>query len=83
MTVFAVFQTATKDSSTISFETLKEICDSVSIPVVAIGGLKAENVADCLKAGCEGVAVVSAIFGTEDPKAAARKLKDTIDKSSN
>lgn len=75
----AVFQTATKDSSTISFAILKEICQSVRIPVVAIGGLNSSNVTPCLEAGCKGVAVVSAIFGAEDPRKAAQELWTKID----
>ncbi|MDH7794718.1 MULTISPECIES: thiamine phosphate synthase [unclassified Beijerinckia] len=40
-------------------------------PVMAIGGLKASNSADVLKAGANGLAIVSAIIGADDPKAAA------------
>lgn len=76
--VSAVFQTSTKDSSTITFETLGAICSSVSIPVVAIGGIKSQHVAACLNAGCQGVAVVSAIFGSPDPSEAARGLRNEL-----
>ena len=74
-----MFQTATKSSSTISFETLREICESVSIPVVAIGGLKSSSVRDCLTAGCKGVAVISAIFGAENPLKAAQEIKAEVE----
>jgi thiamine-phosphate diphosphorylase len=41
-------------------ETLREICESVGTPVVAIGGIDATNAALCLEAGAVGVAVVRA-----------------------
>jgi thiamine-phosphate pyrophosphorylase len=44
----------------IGLEGLKAICDAVSIPVVAIGGIDAENAADCIRAGAHGVAVIRA-----------------------
>ena len=75
----AVHSTATKESTTISLDTLAEICRSVSIPVVAIGGLNACTVRECMEAGCAGVAVVSAIFGAESPEDAAQELRDVID----
>ena len=61
-----------------SVETLNEICQSVPIPAVAIGGLNDGNM-DILKGGkMAGVAVVSAIMKAEDPKAAAARLKEHV-----
>ena len=71
--------TATKESTTISLDTLADICRSVNIPVVAIGGLNAGNVRECMEAGCAGVAVVSAIFGADSPEKAARVLRGVLD----
>ena len=71
--------TATKESTTISVDTLADSCRSVDIPVVAIGGLKAGNVRECMEAGCAGVAVVSAIFGADSPAEAARELRGVVD----
>ena len=71
--------TSTKDSSLITLDTLANICAAVSIPVVAIGGIAAANAAPPVRAGCAGVAVVSAIFGAEDPAAAARELRGIVD----
>ena len=76
----AVFPTTTKDSSTISLDTLAEICQAVEIPVVAIGGITADNAAATMKAGCAGVAVVSAIFGADDPATAAQALLASVDR---
>lgn len=75
--VGAVFATSTKgDAKEISHGTLKEICRSVSIPVVAIGGICAANVMELKGTGIEGVAVVSAIFASEDIEMAARELRE-------
>lgn len=78
-----MFATATKDSSTITQETLEQICKAVDIPVVAIGGITAANAGTTLQAGCQGVAVVSAIFGAEDAAAAAAKIKTAVNKALN
>ena len=75
--VGAVFPTGTKKNATpMTMELLKEIVSSVSIPVVAIGGISAENILQLRGSGVDGVAVVSAIFAAEDPgKATADLLK--------
>ena len=70
--VGAVFPTSTKlDADWVKRETLREICQAVSIPVVAIGGISRENAATLAGTGIAGVAVVSALFAAPDPKAAA------------
>lgn len=74
--VGAVFPTSTKsDALSVSYETLKEICASVSIPVVAIGGICAENIKELSESGIDGVALVSAIFGAEDIERECEILK--------
>ena len=74
--VGAVFPTSSKDdASGVSFEILKEICEAVSIPVIAIGGISKENVHKLSGTGIVGIAVISAIFGKEDIKQAAIDLK--------
>ena len=71
----AVFHTDTKgDAEDMTAETLKSICDAVSIPTVAIGGISAKNVAKLTGSGVDGIAVVSAIFAAEDPERAASEL---------
>jgi len=45
---------------------------------VAIGGIGPENVAEVVKAGASGIAVISAVTGAEDPSAAARDLVQRI-----
>ena len=75
--VGAIFTTSTKKNArSMTMEQLKEIVSSVSIPVVAIGGISAENILQLRGSGVDGVAVVSAIFAAEDPgKATADLLK--------
>lgn len=77
----AVFSTSTKeDADKISFCELKMICDSVSIPVVAIGGINQENIMELSGSGIAGVAVVSAIFANGDAAASASKLLSLAEK---
>ena len=65
--VGAMFSTSTKlDANVISFETLKNICNVVNIPVVAIGGIGKNNIMKLAGSGVNGVALVSAIFGAEN-----------------
>ncbi|MGN0267803.1 MAG: thiamine phosphate synthase [Lachnospiraceae bacterium] len=73
--VGAVFNTSTKTNvSNMSAETLREICDAVNVPVVAIGGISADNIQKLKGSGVDGVAVVSAIFAAKDPGKAAAEL---------
>jgi thiamine-phosphate pyrophosphorylase len=50
-------------------------------PAVAIGGVDAETVSELMRAGASGVAVISALFGSRDPSAAARLLRVAQDAS--
>ena len=73
--VGAVFNTSTKKNArTLSAQQLRQISASVSIPVVAIGGINARNLMELAGSGVDGVAVVSAIFGAEDPGQATADL---------
>ena len=74
--VGAMFATSTKpEAAPLPLSTLREICAAVSIPVVAIGGITAENLPALRGTGIEGVAVVSALFARPDVEAAARELR--------
>lgn len=74
--VGAVFSTSTKlDAINVSFDTLKEICNAVSIPVVAIGGINKDNVLKLSSSGVDGIAVVSAIFAEKDVYKATEELR--------
>ena len=79
--VGAVFPTGSKDDADdVSFETLKAICEAVSIPVVAIGGISKENAIKLKGSGICGVAVISAIYAAPDIKEAAYELKEVTKK---
>ena len=77
--VGAVFGTSTKpDAKAISHQTLKEICATVDIPVVAIGGISRDNIPELSGTGIDGVALVSAIFAAEDIEGRCRELKELV-----
>lgn len=77
MGVGAVFPSPTKKNAVrITREQLKEICSSVSIPAVAIGGITLENVGELQGGGMSGIAVVSAVFSADDIQKAASLLKE-------
>lgn len=72
----AIFGTATKqDAKKMEPETLRAICESVSIPVVAIGGITKENALRLRDCRLAGAAVVSGIFAQPDIEKATRELK--------
>jgi thiamine-phosphate pyrophosphorylase len=78
--VGAVFPTGSKeDAKAISLERLKAICDAVTIPVVAIGGITKENVWKLQGSGIDGIAVISAIFAQPDIEEATRKLREIVE----
>lgn len=73
--VGAMFPTGTKsDADAVSIETLKKICAAVSIPVVAIGGITAENASQLGETGVAGVAVVSTLYAADDAESAAKAI---------
>lgn len=73
--VGAVFPSPTKTNAIrITPEKLTEICKSISIPVVAIGGINLENVHLIKNCGQSGIAVVSALFSQDDIKESAECL---------
>lgn len=73
--VGSVFVTSTKtDADFVSLDTVKAICSSVTIPVVAIGGIKEDNILKLKDSGVDGVAIISELFGAKDIKAQAEKL---------
>ncbi|MBX4996926.1 thiamine phosphate synthase [Rhizobium lentis] len=77
-----VFATPTKadHKQPIGFDGLARLVKASPVPSVAIGGLKADHVAEVFAAGARGLAVVSAIAGTPDPEAATRRIAAEIRK---
>ncbi|SIQ85684.1 thiamine-phosphate diphosphorylase [Peribacillus simplex] len=77
--VGSVFPTKTKQDATLmAIGDLEEICSSVSIPAVAIGGITADNISALSDSGLSGTAVVSAIMNAESPKSASESLLKII-----
>lgn len=82
--VGAVFPTGSKaDAENVNIDTLKAICKAVSIPVVAIGGITAENAKLLKNSGICGIAVISAIYAENNIKSAAENMliaaKEAVD----
>lgn len=79
--VGAVFPTGSKDDCwVLSHDLCREICSAVTIPVVAIGGINLGNISKLSGLGFSGISLISAIFGQNDIKAAAMKLKEEVSK---
>ena len=79
--VGAVFPTGSKaDAIDVSYDTLKAICQAVSIPVVAIGGITQQNVEKLAGSGICGVAVISAIYAAQNIGQASKDLKAATEK---
>ena len=80
--VSPIYATPTKTDTAppLGLEGLREIRETVRLPLVGIGGLNKDNSADVIRYGADGVAVVSAIVAAGDPEAAARELKHVIEK---
>jgi thiamine-phosphate pyrophosphorylase len=78
--VGAVFPTDSKDDAVeVDYATLKEICESVNIPVIAIGGITRENVCELSDSKIVGIAVISAIFGKKNIRRETQMLKKTVE----
>ena len=77
-----VFPTVSKDVKVpvLGLEGLRRIREIVRIPILAIGGIDASNVAEVMKAGADGIAVISAITSSEDARASALNLINSIEK---
>ena len=77
--VGAVFPTGSKDDAVeVSRETLRAICEAVSIPVVAIGGITQDNTTQLAGSGICGIAVISAIYAQDNIREATAQLKDVV-----
>ncbi|MBE3585433.1 MAG: thiamine phosphate synthase [Thermoanaerobacter sp.] len=78
-----VFETRTKDDvqAPVGVDLVRQVASVVSIPKVAIGGIKAYNVEEVIAAGADGVAVITAVVAAEDISGAARELRSRIDRT--
>ena len=79
--VSPVFATPTKTDAALplGLEGLRQMRAAVKIPLVAIGGIHAGNAREVIRAGADGLAVVSAIVSADSPREAARQLRREIE----
>ena len=78
--VGSIFPTKSKtDITLVGLERLREIREAVSLPIVAIGGINAENARAAIDAGADAVAVISAILASGDIEKAARKIAERLE----
>lgn len=76
----AIFPTTTKENAPITLiSTLKTICQTVAIPVVAIGGLTSENIDQLAETGIAGVAVVRDLMQAKDIEAKTQAFLTKLD----
>ena len=74
--VGSIFKTNSKpDAKIVTLCTLREICRSVKIPVVTIGGINESNISELRGSGVSGVAIISAIFSAKDIEKTTKKFK--------
>jgi len=77
-----VFETASKPGArTIGVEGVREACDRLAVPVIAIGGITTANARAVFDAGAAGVAVIGAIMDAAHPREAARDLRAAVDRA--
>ena len=77
--VGAMFATTTKaDFQLVGPGLVRKLRPDIRVPLVGIGGITHDNVADVIQAGADGVAVISAVCGAPDPAAATRRFLEII-----
>jgi len=78
-----VFETGSKPDAAppLGLETFARIAGGVRLPVAAIGGINESNAANVIRAGADGLAVISAICAADNPEEAARTLAARIDEA--
>jgi thiamine-phosphate pyrophosphorylase len=60
---------------------LKQVVETIALPIIAIGGISAENVPEVMKAGAYGIAVISAVCCQIDPEGATKGLREALERS--
>jgi thiamine-phosphate pyrophosphorylase len=75
-----VFPTSSKDDAgpVSGIEILKQVVEAISVPIIAIGGISAENTSEVLSAGAHGIAVISAVCCQENPQQATSGLYQAL-----
>lgn len=77
-----VFHTESKEKAKkpMGIKQLSMIREDINIPILAIGGIKPQNVAEVMTTGVDGVAVISAVLGSKDPISSTQRLIQEIKK---
>jgi thiamine-phosphate pyrophosphorylase len=77
--VGSMFPTPTKpDFELVGPDLLRKVRGEIPVPLIGIGGVSHDNVADVIRAGADGVAVISAVCAVADPEAATRRFLELI-----
>jgi thiamine-phosphate pyrophosphorylase len=72
--VGAIFSTPTKDTTVVGLDALRQVKQSTSVPLVAIGGITKNNLAEVKKAGADSIAIISAILNADSPEKSTREI---------
>lgn len=75
----SVYPSKTEQREVIGVERLEKICESVGLPVVAIGGISLDKVEEVMKNGASGVAVISGVWDTDDVEGRAREYTSRLE----
>ena len=59
---------------------LKQVVETIPLPIIAIGGITAENIGEVMRAGAYGIAVISAVCCQLDPQGATLALRDALER---
>jgi thiamine-phosphate pyrophosphorylase len=74
-----IYATESKpDAKPAGTDLVRKVSAAVAMPILAVGGVRAENAAEVIEAGASGASVISAIQGADDPQAAARQLVEAM-----
>ena len=79
--VFGTTSKGDRAAPMLGLDALREIVAAIDKPVIAIGSITADNVASVLETGAHGVAALSAVVCADDPQAATREIRATIDRA--
>ena len=77
-----VYPTSSKDDAgpVSGIDILKQVVEIIPLPIIAIGGVDAENIPDVMRAGARGIAVISAVCCQDDPEGATKSLYQVLNK---
>lgn len=77
-----VYPTSSKDDAgpVSGIDILKQVVEIIPLPIIAIGGVGAENIPDVMRAGAHGIAVISAVCCQDDPEESTRALYQALNK---